>query len=603
MSSEETAGAPTADPLPGLEHSSTRFATVMETLHVIENRTARRIAIAKRGSNEIVVIPPLGKRTVSATLREGLDLEGWICRDLVACSPQNVPEEPLTAAAGALGLLVWAILIGLPAGLLVDSLRESTLYWGAWSALLLGLVGVAVMGWAKIRARISRAAGRLVRLLGILLVGSIGFGVPLVLLSVQLSELQAEGTRAIGDLGELFLGIFVVFVGIVSTLPALLYFLFDQQQMGTVRTNFFREVMRLDPAIQTLEDAGTAYGPLLDEVYGGRKPGLVFNFAGLPVLVSTLLITLGWTITLLPTLKQILQHASSPADLALYKFFVPHQTAFSFAFLGVYFFTLNMVFRRYVRSDLGPKAYSHVAMRVIIAVVLAWIASAIPHIAGPDPAKPTAWLLVVAFFIGIVPETGTALYHDLLQSQQGWIGKLIPSLQERDPLSKLEGITLYDRARLLEEGIENIENLAHHNLVELMLRTRIPTTRLVDLVDQAILYLHVRDARQEGADQDASAAALNRLREYGIRTATDLEDAVRAARGRKQELQFLDLLGSDGGVQRLHVMLDALRDDEWMTHLRHWRDFRQSYHALYTLESFYPSKLVRVPPDLPMVGV
>lgn len=57
-------------------------------------------------------------------------------------------------------------------------------------------------------------------------------------------------------------------------------------------------------------------------------------------------------------------------------------------------------------------------------------------------------------------------------------------------MTKPEGINLYHRARLMEEGVENIENLAHHDLVDLILRTRIPVSVLIDWVDQAILYLH-----------------------------------------------------------------------------------------------------------------
>ena len=38
------------------------------------------------------------------------------------------------------------------------------------------------------------------------------------------------------------------------------------------------------------------------------------------------------------------------------------------------------------------------------------------------------------------------------------VGRFSASLDERDPLTKLDGIDLYDRARLSEEGVTNIEN-------------------------------------------------------------------------------------------------------------------------------------------------
>ena len=38
-------------------------------------------------------------------------------------------------------------------------------------------------------------------------------------------------------------------------------------------------------------------------------------------------------------------------------------------FLGAYVFTLNAVLRSYVRSDLRPKSYAHITIRIIAAVV------------------------------------------------------------------------------------------------------------------------------------------------------------------------------------------------------------------------------------------
>ena len=64
-------------------------------------------------------------------------------------------------------------------------------------------------------------------------------------------------------------------------------------------------------------------------------------------------------------------------------------------------------------------------------------------------------------------------------------------LHEPAPLTDLEGIDLYDRTRLAEEGINNVEALAHADIVDLMSSTRISAAELVDWTDQAILYLRV----------------------------------------------------------------------------------------------------------------
>jgi hypothetical protein len=113
------------------------------------------------------------------------------------------------------------------------------------------------------------------------------------------------------------------------------------------------------------------------------------------------------------------------------------------------------------------------------------------------------------------------------------LGRFNESLLERDPLTELEGVNLYDRARLSEEGVDNIENLAHHNMIHLLVQTRIPVSRLVDMFDQAILYLHLRGVvpvtrpastptespapAVEASPDDQPLSALDYLRSYGIR--------------------------------------------------------------------------------------
>jgi hypothetical protein len=66
-------------------------------------------------------------------------------------------------------------------------------------------------------------------------------------------------------------------------------------------------------------------------------------------------------------------------------------------------------------------------------------------------------------------------------------------------------------ARLYDEGVNNVQGLAHADVVELMLQTRIPVPRILDWVDQAILSLHAgpttRAGGAKGGDSHASADA------------------------------------------------------------------------------------------------
>ncbi len=184
-----------------------------------------------------------------------------------------------------------------------------------------------------------------------------------------------------------------------------------------------------------------------------------------------------------------------------------------------------------------------------------------PAAGGGGESQGTGWL-ALAFLIGFFPETGLSL---LKRSVATWTRVWVMQEEKSIPLERLEGINVYHQSRLLDEGVENVENLAHADIIELMLDTRIPLPTLVDWIDQAILLVHVPDR----TDQDVLHAS-------GVRTATDLEAAYDAARARDPENAegFLQLLASPvaGAPPRLRSVLDALADDQWMRYLRRCRE-------------------------------
>jgi len=139
---------------------------------------------------------------------------------------------------------------------------------------------------------------------------------------------------------------------------------------------------------------------------------------------------------------------------------------------------------------------------------------------------------------------------------------------------------LYDRARLLDEGISNVQALAHHDLVDLLLETRVPAGRLVDWVDQSVLYLHCATPHnraklrsdhtdRKGARVNDPHYLLDRLHRVGIRTATDFEVAMEEAK------ECLLAHTTDGAATfdeaTLKLLLTSLSDDEWLQYVKHWR--------------------------------
>jgi hypothetical protein len=418
--------------------------------------------------------------------------------------------------------------------------------------------------------------------LSLLIILAIGMGLP-----AMACYFFGGGREVLGgqnSLAKLGRSIQLVFIFAASMLPALLYFLFDRHQLGTLRQKFEQQICRLDPNIRSLADVRAKYGRQIDEIYGRETAtgeGRLTRGTRWPILVATVMITLGWVLTLLP--------AGSGSEITqpgqLIEFFLPQKTAVSFAFLGTYFFVLNMVLHRYVRADLKPKAYSSITVRIFVVVILAWVLGAL--FSGTTG-------LVVAFLVGVFPESGLTLIRESIRSQSGlgWFVRVLGTrTEEKYPLTKLEELDVYDRSRLLDEGVTNIESLAHHDLVDLMLETRIPVPRLVDWIDQAILYLHLgmetddevdndntldgdKKDEQEKPKEDCSVAEVSCdlrswLRGNYVRTATDFMIAFNEGKG------SLGVKAEQAGrLADLKILLATLKDDEWLDYVHHWRNSR-----------------------------
>jgi hypothetical protein len=232
------------------------------------------------------------------------------------------------------------------------------------------------------------------------------------------------------------------------------------------------------------------------------------------------------------------------------------------------------VIRGYVRGDLRPKTYAQVAARTVGVIVLAFVLEQI--VTGAGGSSSNTVLLVTAFMAGIVPETVLVRGQEIVRlaarsaRERAALDRIAPTY-ESEPLTQLDGIDIYDRARLLDEGVTNVEGLAHHDLVDLLLKTRIPCARLVDWTDQAILYIHASTSSLEAGTRAADPSVVAQLRRYGIRTATDLRRTYKEAVDRGEEDLFLEMVPSPrNGPHVLRTMLDAIEQEEWMDNLEYW---------------------------------
>jgi hypothetical protein len=302
-------------------------------------------------------------------------------------------------------------------------------------------------------------------------------------------------------------------------------------------------------------DADPASGPASPDGQAGRRrrPSRSRNETVRPVLLASLLLTIGWTVAINPELFRTLSLTALPVSGRPE---LPAE-ALRFGFVGAYWFILQDLIRRYFRDDLKTSAYVSVSARIIVVVVLVATMSLLP--------MPPQQQAVLAFLVGVFPQLGV----QMLKTGVGKLGKrMLQNLERRYPLSELDGLSVWDEARLAEEGIEDLQGLTTANLVDVLLHTRVPIARLVDWLDQAFLYLRLPDG-------EPGKAVRGRLRSLGIRGATDLE-RVWPAPGHDQPLRRKlaeALAGDPGDTAAVEVLLRTFRGDVNLAHVRVFRHF------------------------------
>lgn len=527
----------------------------------LHNETPNRLVLMGDHGNVLTLAPLETTQPLDPTTLNEFSLQPLAQRNLLRWL-KTEPQGKFDSILGSVrGIAFWFVVLGI----IFSVFRRPWVgwYWAIGSGAICFAFIVTLLAAKKLGNTIVQVINE-----GLSVVFVLIFGIGMPAAAIYWFGSGSQLFTLLPPYTLLLLGRILQFVFILaaSVLPAGLYFLFDRQCSGTLRSRFERAIFRLDPSVSTLTDVRAKYGQQMREVYGpedGPRSKVRLNPRATPVpmIAATILIALGWLITLTPVGDV---NVEEPGRLLF--LFVPQASAITFGFLGAYFFSVNDVLRRYVRRDLKTKAYSGICVRILIVTILAWVISSLPKVTDGTSGKTSSLALALIFMVGIFPETGLTYIREALRPLTG---KLLSLMEEKSPLTDLDGVDLYDRTRLLDEGVTNIEALAHHDFVDLMMETRIPVPRLVDWVDQAILYLHVRSSNDNGE----SDLRLH-LRNYGIRTATDLMLVYQLSQTTGQLDAVLQTLSGDtdvGKVNRLQIVVDALSDDEWLDCIRHWR--------------------------------
>lgn len=154
-----------------------------------------------------------------------------------------------------------------------------------------------------------------------------------------------------------------------------------------------------------------------------------------------------------------------------------------FAFTGAYLWSLSDILIRMRNANLNPNAIHFTWIRIIVATLLGYIISTTSL---SDTLK-----LFFSFIVGIIP---------LISMKKNLIkigienSKLNLTLFKRDSsFPSLEGLSGDLVQRFEEESIFSNSGLAFADPIHLHFRTNIGWQRLLDLIDQAILFSYIND--------------------------------------------------------------------------------------------------------------
>ena len=205
-------------------------------------------------------------------------------------------------------------------------------------------------------------------------------------------------------------------------------------------------------------------------------------------------------------------YAEHYASAGSFHIVVHSLTAFAFGFLGAYIYSIGQLIRGYFTVDLSPSTFVSSAVRIIVASCTALVAAfGLSIIFGEHQAAAAAgksvfsvlgnatgfhpsneqWvglLPVIGFFFGYFPNRA-------LKTIQHLANRALGNAEGRGygstSLKKVSGMNISHAYRMEREGIDNLENLAASEPIEIALRTGFPYPQVKTWVGEARLRVHL----------------------------------------------------------------------------------------------------------------
>jgi len=396
---------------------------------------------------------------------------------------------------------------------------------------------------------------------------------------------------------------------IFTILPPAFFVVFVTMRGGTLWDEFCANLYRLEPAHH--RRLGPLYQGKFAAIYGAPdKQGFVAALprgeAAFPVVLATLIIGTGWWLFYMFSAPS--EPAVSVAPAWLRYVWQGEATVFTYGFLGAYFYSLSMLFRRYAQSDLKSTAYLHVCVRILGTWIFAFVLSQLPWsaiwkantAALGEPPEYQQTMAILAFIVGISPEIFWQVLGRFLHTVVGVVSE---SFTEEYPLKEIRGISFWVETRLLEEGIDNVQNLVSANILDLLLRTSLPAERVVDWVDQAILKLHLWEAMKAATKADRANSLYWALDACGISTASGLLRSLGRMpmpSGDFKRLERIDAIKTEVLPDTLGAAIDG---DPKMYHVKAWCYTEMELEKTLKEDAKHVISELRKPLPLPLTHV
>jgi hypothetical protein len=155
------------------------------------------------------------------------------------------------------------------------------------------------------------------------------------------------------------------------------------------------------------------------------------------------------------------------------------------AFVGAFLWSIQNMLRRLNAGDLTPAVYLSAGIRMTLAPVLSLVVCNVLPVDSNGQSSSNI-LVATAFLIGFFPDAAMQFLQEKVVHLFGATARKFSGCNGASndlPLSMIEGIDVFDRARLGEIGIQNAQNLACANFILLAVRTSFGPLQLIDWIE------------------------------------------------------------------------------------------------------------------------